>query len=57
MGKQYETILDNVRVGNGELKRGFRGVSLSENGIRDEQTISIHVKVRNIRMYGAATAE
>jgi CubicO group peptidase (beta-lactamase class C family) len=57
LGKQQEAILDNVSIRNDELKADFRAESQSEDGINNEQAISIHVKVKDKRMYGVATAD
>ncbi len=57
LGKQRGMPLENVSVGNDELKGDFRARLPSIYGIDTELGISIHVKVENHRMYGVATAE
>jgi CubicO group peptidase (beta-lactamase class C family) len=57
LGEHHETVLKNASLGNGELKGDFKGTFCSRIMVKysHSQTISIHVKINNNRMYGVAT--
>jgi CubicO group peptidase (beta-lactamase class C family) len=55
--KRHRTLLSSASVRHNELKGDFRGTLPNEEGLHREHTIDIHVRVKNGRMYGVATAK